>query len=83
MMKQSGIEALENLADYCNKTAVEKTRMVRRLEGKSEVDHAYEMGRSYHENGPDEINCHFTIFATREQTVAWERGFKDAKGGGQ
>jgi len=53
--------------------------MVRRLEGKSEVDHAYEMGRSFHDDGPDGINSHFTVFATREQTDAWEKGFKDAK----
>jgi len=77
-LKQSGIEALENLADFVNKTEVEKQRMSRNLEGKSEVDHAYEMGKSYHDYGPDGINCHFTIFATREQADAWEKGFKDA-----
>lgn len=83
MMKQSGIEALENLADFVGKIEQEKRRMVRNLEGKSPLDHAYEMGQDYHENGPDEFNCHWTIFATREQKDAWERGFNDAKKGGQ
>lgn len=78
-LRQSGIEALGNLADFVNKTEVEKQRIVRNLAGKSEVDHAYEMGRSYHQDGPDGINCHFTVFATRKQTDAWEKGFKDAK----
>ena len=81
-LKRSGIEALENLADFVGKTTVEKQRMVRNLEGKSEVDHAFEMGRSFHEDGPDGINCHFTLFSTRELTDAWERGFNDAKMGG-
>ena len=81
-LKQSGIEALENLADWCNKSAQEKAHLVRRITGQSEVDHAFEMGRSFHQDGPDKINCHWTVFATREQTNAWERGFKDAKKGG-
>jgi hypothetical protein len=81
-LKQSGIEALENLADFVHKTEVEKQRLVRHLEGKSEVDHAFEMGRSFHEDGPDGINCHFTLFCTVELKDAWERGFNDAKMGG-
>ncbi len=82
-LKQSGIEALENLADFVGRTTVEKQRMVRNLEGKSELDHAFEMGRSYHQDGPDGINCHFTLFLTRELCDSWDRGFNDAKKGGQ
>jgi len=81
-LRQSGVQALENLADYVGRTTVEKQKMVRNLEGKSEVDHCYEMGRSFHQDGPDGINCHWTVFSTREKTDAWERGFKDAKMGG-
>ena len=81
-LKQSGIEALETLADYVDRTTVEKQKLVRILEGKSEVDHCYEMGKRFHQDGPDGINCHFTVFCTREKTDAWERGVKDAKKGG-
>lgn len=81
-LKRSGIEALENLADFVGKTTVEKQKLVRHLEGKSEVDHAFEMGRSFHQDGPDGINCHHTLFSTRELTESWERGFNDAKMGG-
>ena len=81
-LKRSGVQALEQLADYVERTTVEKQKMVRNLEGQSEVDHAYQMGRSYHQDGPDGINCHFTVFSTREKADAWERGFKDAKMGG-
>jgi len=78
-LRQSGIEALENLADFVNKTEQEKRRLVRHLEGKLPTDHAYEMGQNYHENGPDEFNCHWTLFATVGEKEAWERGFNDAK----
>ncbi len=81
-LKQSGIHALEQMADFVGRTTVEKQKMVRVLEGKSEVDHAYEMGRRFHQDGPDGINCHFTLFSTRERCDAWERGVKDAKKGG-
>lgn len=82
-LRQSGIEALENLADFVGRTTVEKQKLTRRLEGKSEVDHAFEMGRRFHQDGPDGINCHYLLFTTRERCDAWERGFKDAKKGGQ
>lgn len=78
-LRSSGIKAMENLADYCDKTAVEKARLVRRVTGESDQDHAYKMGQDYHNNGPDGINCHFTNFSKAELTAAWERGFKDAK----
>ena len=81
-LKQSGVEALENLADFVGRTTVEKQRMVRNLKGESEFDHCYEMGKRFHQDGPDGVNCHFTLFLTRERCDAWERGFKDAKMGG-
>lgn len=82
-LKESGVEALENLADYVGRTTAEKQEMIRNLEGKSEVDHCYEMGKRFHQDGPDGTNCHFTLFLTRERCDAWERGVKDAKKGGQ
>lgn len=82
-LRKSGIKAMGNLADYCDKTEVEKDRLVRIVTGESDVIHAYEMGLSYHDNGPDGINCHFSIFSTRETTEAWERGFSDGKRGGR
>jgi len=82
-LKQSGIEALEKLADYCNKTTAERARLVRRITGESDVVYAYEMGWSYHDNGPDQVNCHWTVFETVETKDAWEKGFKDAKRGGR
>ncbi len=82
-LKQSGIEALDNLADFVGRTEVERLKLHRRLEGKSEVDHAFEMGRSFHQDGPNGINCHYLLFTTREMTNAWERGFKDSQRGDQ
>lgn len=46
---------------------------------------AYRAGKDCGENGPNLKNCHYTHFATPEQTKAWERGkaqadaVKDAK----
>ncbi len=71
---ESGIEALKNLADYAGKDVVEKARLVRVLEGKSQVLHAFEMGVDYRQNGASELNCHFSIFSTVEGVEAWERG---------
>ncbi len=76
----SGIEALKNLADYCGKDVVEKARLVRVLEHKSDVIHAYEMGQDYARNGASELNCHFAIFTTVEGVQAWEKG---KAGGGE
>lgn len=70
----SGIDALKNLAEYAGKDVVEKARLVRVLEGKSQVIHAYEMGRDYKLNGASELNCHFSIFSTVEGVEAWEKG---------
>jgi len=35
---------------------------------------AYEMGLDAGRNGPNQKNCHFTIFSKREYTDAWEKG---------
>lgn len=75
---KSGIDALRNLADYADKSVVEKARLVRIVEGKTELIHAFEMGRDYGRNGASELNCDFRIFATVEGVEAWERGKADA-----
>ncbi len=71
---KTGIEALKNLADYAGKDEVEKARLVRVLEGKTELLHAFEMGVDYRQNGASELNCHFSIFSTVEGVEAWEKG---------
>lgn len=35
---------------------------------------AYDLGRDCALHGANTVNCHFTIFASREQTTEWERG---------
>lgn len=35
---------------------------------------AYDAGQHCGLNGPDTTNCHFSHFATPEQTKAWEQG---------
>ena len=40
------------------------------------TDIAERLGFDCGYNGPDESNCHFTLFATPELTAAWERGKK-------
>jgi hypothetical protein len=37
-------------------------------------DRAYLMGLDCGKNGPNEVNCHFSLFATPELTQEWERG---------
>lgn len=78
-LRNSGIEALNELADYVGRSSAERARAVRRITGESEVDFAYKMGADYYRNGPDGTNCHFEIFEKREQCEAWERGRDDAK----
>lgn len=39
-------------------------------------EHAERMGFDAGYNKPDETNCHFSLFATRALTTAWERGKK-------
>lgn len=75
---QSGIEALKNLADYAGKSEVEKARLVRILEGKTDLIHAFEMGRDYAKNGTTALNCDFSLFTTKGSMEAWERGKADA-----
>jgi len=36
--------------------------------------YAYQMGLDAGRNGPNQKNCHFTIFSKREYTDAWEKG---------
>ena len=38
------------------------------------AEYAEHMGYDAGKNGPNETNCHFSIFRTRELTAAWERG---------
>ncbi len=39
---------------------------------------AYKHGYDCGINGANETNCHFSIFASKENTKAWERGKKAA-----
>lgn len=39
-----------------------------------ELHYAYSMGRDCGLKGPNETNCHFSIFSRREFTDEWERG---------
>jgi phosphoribosyl-AMP cyclohydrolase len=40
----------------------------------SAVSDAYGLGFDCGRHGPNTTNCHFSIFASRELTDAWERG---------
>lgn len=42
-------------------------------------EHAYNMGYDCAINGADDINCHFSIFSTTENTKAWANGKKDGE----
>ncbi len=37
-------------------------------------ERAHAMGFDAGRHGPNEVNCHFSAFATPEETRAWERG---------
>lgn len=39
----------------------------------------YELGSDCALNGPNEENCHFSIFSTIENTKMWETGKHDAE----
>lgn len=41
--------------------------------------YAYQMGLDAGKNGPNEKNCHFSIFSKREYTAAWEKGKVEAE----
>jgi hypothetical protein len=43
------------------------------------IQWAYAMGRDCALNGPNQTNCHFSLFATPEQTRAWEKGKAEAE----
>lgn len=43
--------------------------------------YSYRMGYDCGKHGPNETNCHFGIFGTKENTRAWERGKADAEAG--
>jgi len=39
---------------------------------------AYELGKDCANNGPNDKNCHFSIFSSPENTREWERGKREA-----
>lgn len=41
----------------------------------------YMLGYDCGKNGPNEMNCHFSLFSTNELTREWERGKADAAAG--
>lgn len=41
---------------------------------KIDEEHAERMGYDCGKNGPNETNCHFSLFSLPELTRAWERG---------
>lgn len=43
------------------------------------IEYAYKMGIDCVINGTNEINCHFSIFSSSENTNAWEQGKRDAE----
>lgn len=43
------------------------------------TEKAYRMGLKSISEGPNEENCHFSIFSSPEDTKAWERGRKEGK----
>lgn len=43
------------------------------------VDYAEEMGYDSVVNGANTTNCHFSLFASKELTTAWEKGARLAK----
>ncbi|KKR45486.1 MAG: hypothetical protein UT82_C0028G0018 [Parcubacteria group bacterium GW2011_GWB1_40_14] len=45
---------------------------------KKEITKEYRAGFDCGINGANEENCHFSLFATSEQTKEWEKGKKDA-----
>lgn len=43
-------------------------------------EHAEAMGRDCAINGPNQKNCHYSLFANQTLTRAWEYGKSHAKG---
>lgn len=48
--------------------------LIARIEGATA---AYNAGYDCGQNGPNTVNCHFSLFSTPENTMAWERGKND------
>jgi len=46
---------------------------------KRSKEYAYKMGKDCAKNGANTTNCHFSIFSSKENAEAWERGGKDGK----
>ena len=46
---------------------------------KADFPSAYEAGRDCALNGATTANCHFSWFASPEQTAEWQRGKEDAE----
>ena len=44
---------------------------------KAALQRAYEAGKACARDGPNTTNCHFSLFATRAMTTAWEHGKAD------
>ena len=42
-------------------------------------DSAYVAGYDCGMNGADDKNCHFSIFSSPENTMAWEKGKREAE----
>lgn len=46
---------------------------------KRSTEYAYKMGIDCAKNGADLKNCHFSIFSSKENMEAWEKGLKEGK----
>ena len=47
------------------------------IPSKRSKEYAYKMGKDCAKNGANTTNCHFSIFSSKENTEAWERGKKE------
>jgi len=43
-----------------------------------DADYAYRMGFDFEMNGTNTTNCHFSIFSSKANIEAWQKGRKDA-----
>jgi hypothetical protein len=44
-----------------------------------ELKATYDAGYDCEKNGANTINCHYSIFSSKEKMEAWEKGKRDAK----
>jgi hypothetical protein len=58
---------------------VELIEFLKTFVDKPDAEAAYQAGRDCGKNGANTTNCHFTIFSSKENTRAWERGKADAE----